>query len=135
VADTDTADGAIEVEGAFGHVPGDEVLLRQAFDNLLRNAVEACSVAGIVPRVRVRGEPRPADGVVRVTVEDNGPGLPPGDRERLFQPFVTTRSRGTGLGLALVQKIVVTHDGQVRAGDAPGGGACFTVHLPLSAGH
>ena len=133
VADTDAASGTIEVDGHFGWVPGDDVLLRQAFGNLLRNAVEACAVAGTAPRIRIHGDARPSEGVVRVTVEDNGPGLPPGDRARLFQPFVTTRSRGTGLGLSLVQKFVVTHNGHVRAGDARGGGASFTVQLPLSA--
>jgi signal transduction histidine kinase len=134
VADTDAANAAVVVEGAFGWIDGDDVLLRQAFANLLRNALEACTTAGVPPQVRVVGEPRPSEGVVRVTVRDNGPGLPAEGRDRLFQPFVTTRSRGTGLGLALVQKFVVIHDGQVRAGDAPGGGAEFVVQLPLRAG-
>ena len=66
-----------------------------------------------------------------VTVTDNGPGLPDGDRNRLFQPFFTTRADGTGLGLALVQKFVVTHNGHVRAGNGAAGGAVFTVFLPL----
>ena len=68
---------------------------------------------------------------MEITVADNGPGLPDADRDRLFQPFFTTRSDGTGLGLALVQKFVVTHNGQVRADDRPGGGAVFTV-LPAA---
>jgi two-component system sensor histidine kinase FlrB len=66
-----------------------------------------------------------------VTVADNGPGLPDADRERLFQPFFTTRSEGTGLGLALVLKFIVTHNGQVRAANRADGGAVFTVRLPL----
>jgi signal transduction histidine kinase len=65
-----------------------------------------------------------------VTVGDNGPGLPASGRDRLFQPFFTTRQDGTGLGLALVLKFIVTHNGQVRAGDRPGGGALFSVRLP-----
>ena len=65
-----------------------------------------------------------------MTVGDNGPGLPATGRERLFQPFFTTKQEGTGLGLALVLKFVVTHNGQVRAGDRPGGGALFSVRLP-----
>ncbi|MGD9905828.1 MAG: nitrogen regulation protein NR(II) [Vicinamibacterales bacterium] len=133
VADVDPAGGAIQVGGVFGDVDGDDVLLRQAFSNLVRNAVEACRGAGIVPEVAVHGETSVADGTVVVTVADNGPGLPAAGRDRLFQPFFTTRAEGTGLGLALVQKFVVTHNGQVRAADGPGGGAVFTVVLPLRA--
>lgn len=128
------ADGSfVQVAGAFGQVEGDDVLLRQAFSNLIRNAVEACQRAGRTPAVEVRGAVHATDGVVEVTVADNGPGLPDGDSDRLFQPFYTTRSDGTGLGLALVLKFVVTHNGQVRAANRPGGGAVFTVLLPLRA--
>ena len=70
-------------------------------------------------------------GSVRVTVDDNGPGVPPADRERVFRPFVTTRDRGTGLGLALVQKIIVTHNGRVQVASSPAGGASFQILLPL----
>lgn len=133
VADVHAPEGAIHVEGAFGWVDGDEVLLRQTLANLLRNALEACETAGTTPDIRVVGEVRQAEREVQVRVADNGPGLP-GDalaRERLFQPFVTSRSRGTGLGLALVQKFVVLHHGRVEALDGPGGGAQFVLHLPL----
>ncbi len=131
VADAQTEPGTVTIEGVFGRVPGDEVLLRQAFANLVRNAVEARRAPGVSPRVVVRGDILPAEGLTRVSVRDNGEGLPPGDRGRLFRPFFTTRPNGTGLGLALVQKFVVTHNGQVRALDAPGGGAVFEVSLPL----
>ena len=131
VGDVDPAHAAVAISGGFGHVEGDEVLLRQAFANLVRNAIEACQRAGVVPSVRVHGSMLPVDGVVQVTVADNGPGLPAAERDRLFQPFFTTRSDGTGLGLALVQKFIVTHNGQVRADDGADGGAVFTVHLPL----
>jgi signal transduction histidine kinase len=81
--------------------------------------------------VEVAGTVHTAEGRVEVTVADNGPGLPDAEHDRLFQPFFTTRSEGTGLGLALVQKFVVTHNGHVRAANRPGGGAVFTVWLPL----
>ena len=62
-----------------------------------------------------------------MSVIDNGPGVDPASRDEIFRPFVTTRARGTGLGLALVQKIVVTHNGRVTVQPEPGGGTRFTV--------
>ena len=64
---------------------------------------------------------------------DNGPGVDPAVAPTMFRPFFTTKARGTGLGLALVQKIIVTHNGRVSAGNADGGGARLTVTLPVSA--
>jgi signal transduction histidine kinase len=129
VHDVDPEGAVVVVSGDFGEVEGDEALLRQAFSNLVRNAVEACRGAGIAPRVEVQGA-IVDDSVIVVTVGDNGPGLPATGRDRLFQPFFTTKQEGTGLGLALVLKFIVTHNGQVRAGDRPGGGALFSVRLP-----
>lgn len=130
-ADVDPDGAWVRISGAFGQVEGDEVLLRQAFSNLIRNGVEACQRAETTPHVEVRGELRAEDGQVIVTVTDAGAGLTDGDRHRVFQPFFTTRSGGTGLGLALVQKFVVTHNGRVHAANGPHGGAEFTVQLPL----
>jgi len=109
-------------------VEGDEVLLRQAFSNLCRNALEACT--DVPPRIAVEGA-QDSSGMLRVSVSDNGPGVDPKVGERIFRPFFTTKARGTGLGLALVQKIIVTHNGRVIAANADGGGACLTVILPL----
>ncbi len=134
VADVDAGGEHVIVTGRFGEVDGDDVLLRQAVSNLVRNALEACHGAGMVPRVAVHGEVLVSDETVAVTVTDNGPGLLEGDRDRLFHPFFTTRVDGTGLGLALVQKFVVTHNGHVRAGNGADGGAVFTIHLPLRPG-
>jgi signal transduction histidine kinase len=75
--------------------------------------------------------PDRAQRVVRVAVIDNGPGVDPAVAKRIFMPFVTTRARGTGLGLALVQKIIVTHNGRVYVQPEPGGGTRFVVSLPL----
>ena len=107
-------DGDIAVAGEFGQVDADDVLLRQAFSNLLRNAVEACQGGSVTPSIRVEGALDPAQRVARVNVLDNGPGVPADARERIFRPFFTTKKNGTGLGLALVQKIIVTHNGRVR---------------------
>lgn len=122
--------GDVAVGGEFGVVAGDEVLLRQAFSNLCRNALEACVDAGIPPRISIDGARDEAQSTLRITVSDNGPGVSPEIAGRMFRPFVTTKARGTGLGLALVQKIVVTHNGRVAATAADGGGARFTVTLP-----
>lgn len=125
--------GRITKSGRFAQVEGDEVLLRQAIGNLCRNAVEACAEAGTVPDVRVVGVSDAESGSAVVRVCDNGPGVPSDQIERLFQPFFTTKTTGTGLGLALVQKIAVTHNGLVSAANLPEGGAAFELRLPLAA--
>jgi signal transduction histidine kinase len=122
--------GDVTVRGMFGAVEGDEVLLRQAFSNLLRNAVEACADASLAPVVVIRSELDPIQKVSRVTVEDNGPGIPPDARERVFQPFFTSKRNGTGLGLALVQKIIVFHNGRITVSSSELGGASLQVSLP-----
>ena len=124
---------SLTVTGTFTDVLGDEVLLRQVFGNLIRNAVDACADAGRQADIRIRGEVDGSQGVCRVAVDDNGPGIPEAARERIFQPFFTTRSRGTGLGLAIVQKIVVMHNGRVTVGDAPGSGASVQISIPILA--
>lgn len=126
------AAASLTVTGEFGEVQGDEVLLRQVLANLMRNAAEACQEAGIVPAITVRGEVDLAHGTSRLSVDDNGPGVPETARERIFQPFFTTRARGTGLGLAIVQKVVVMHNGRVTVRETPGGGASMQVLLPLA---
>ena len=88
--------GEVTVRGEFPVIEGDDVLLRQAFSNLLRNAVEACVDAAIAPQVVVDG--RVDAGTRSRVVDDNGPGVAPPDRERIFRPFVTTKGRGTGSG-------------------------------------
>jgi len=123
--------GDIVVSGAFGQIEADDVLLRQAFMNLLRNAVEACQARGVAPDVRVDGAIDAAASVVHVNVRDNGPGIAVDAREKVFRPFFTTKKTGTGLGLALVQKIIVTHNGRIQVAPSPGG-ACFHITLPIS---
>ena len=132
LADVTAHGGRLVVGGTWAVVDGDEVLLRQALSTLARNAVEACAGAGIVPDVRIEAMPDRAAHALRVQVTDNGPGIEPGLRDRVFRPFFTTKRDGTGLGLALVQKIVVTHNGRVHAGPGPGGlGTAIQVTLPL----
>ena len=126
------AETSLTVDGTFAEILGDEVLLRQVFGNLVRNAVDACEGAGVTPDIRIRGWVDVTHHSCRVSVDDNGPGIPEASRERIFQPFFTTRSQGTGLGLAIVQKIVVMHNGRVIVADARGGGASIQISIPTA---
>ena len=118
--------------GTSAPIDGDEVLLRQAFSNLLRNAVEACAGASLAPVVVIESEVDSAHRTLRIAVNDNGPGIDPAARERVFRPFFTSKRNGTGLGLALVQKIIVFHNGRITAGASPLGGASLQITLPLA---
>jgi signal transduction histidine kinase len=122
--------GDVTVRGTFAALQGDEVLLRQAFSNLLRNAMEACTAAGVAPVIIVESTIDRAQQVSKITVDDNGPGIDPAARERVFHPFFTLKHTGTGLGLALVQKIIVFHNGRVAVGSSELGGASLRVTLP-----
>ncbi|HJR62003.1 MAG TPA: ATP-binding protein [Vicinamibacterales bacterium] len=130
-AEAGSRGGGVTVSGDFGIVQGDEVLLRQAFSNLCRNALEACADHNVPPRIAIDGSIDSAQRTQVMTVTDNGPGVTANVTARMFRPFFTTKKAGTGLGLALVQKIVVTHNGRVTAGNAEEGGARIIVTLPL----
>ena len=67
----------------------------------------------------------------RICIADNGPGIPENDLPKIFLPFYTTKSEGTGLGLAVVQKVALQHGGSIEARNRPGGGAEFLLWLPL----
>lgn len=131
-AEAETAGGAVLTSGEFGRVEADDVLLRQALSNLIRNAIEACHGAGTAPRVTVEGIVDREAEVQRILIGDNGPGVPPDIADQIFRPFFTTRGQGTGLGLALVQKIIVSHNGRVTVGPSGAGGAEFAIALPLA---
>lgn len=103
----------------------DPHLLQQALGNLLRNALQA-SEEGEPAGARVAVE----NGELVIRVWDRGEGVPEADRERIFEPFYTTRTRGTGLGLAVARRIVTLHGGRIEVGDREGGGAVFRVGIP-----
>lgn len=108
-------------------VLADASQLRQVLVNLLRNARESAGAGGsVVLRTRVEA------GRASVFVEDDGPGIPEPDRHRVLEPFFTTKDRGTGLGLALVQQIVHEHAGDLELDASPLGGALVKVTLPCS---
>jgi PAS domain S-box-containing protein len=127
---------SVRAEGTFGTVAGDEGLLRQVILNLARNGAEACE-GRTDGRVVVRGEivsggDAPSQ---RITVQDNGSGISADAMPNLFHPFFTTKARGTGLGLAVVQKIILQHGGLIEARNHPSGGAVFIVTLPARRTH
>ena len=123
----------IECQGYFGQTEGDEGLLRQALLNLARNAAEACATAEGGGRVLLCGDKIEGEdmGWQRISVTDNGPGIAEPALPKLFRPFFTIKTNGTGLGLAVVQKVILQHGGQVEVRNCPKGGAEFMVTLPL----
>jgi signal transduction histidine kinase len=112
-------------------VLGDSVMLQQVIVNLLMNAMEAMGdTPTTARRVAIRDE-LDANGVV-ISVRDSGTGLSPGIRDRLFEPFVTSKADGVGIGLTIVNAIVQAHGGTVVGVDNPQGGATFSFRLPLT---
>lgn len=145
----DVADGAESFDGDPG-------LLHQLMLNLIRNAAEASPRQGVVEigvrRIQARSGPsnrhsaaaaadgpatgKPGSGEIRhyveLSVRDSGRGIEDGVKDRLFQPFASTKKGGTGLGLAFCQRIAEAHGGSIRGDNHPAGGAVFTVRLPFS---
>jgi PAS domain S-box-containing protein len=109
-------------------VPADRGLLEEVLINLVQNARQALPQGG---RVRLSAK-REGRAHVRLTVEDDGPGIAPSVRAELFKPFVTSRAGGTGLGLAIARKVVREHGGEIGVTDGALGGACFWLRLPLA---
>jgi two-component system sensor histidine kinase PilS (NtrC family) len=127
----DPAAARVRIEPARAPTPAwcDPDQLRQVLWNLLLNAAQAAPREGEPVAVRVRCALQP-DGGALLEVEDGGPGISPEDLAQVFTPFFTTKARGSGLGLATVQRIIDAHGGSVAAASAPGQGARFTVRLP-----
>jgi nitrogen fixation/metabolism regulation signal transduction histidine kinase len=112
----------------------DREQLVQLVTNLIQNgqyAAESRPQPGRSPQVTVDVRPTSSDKL-RIVVSDNGPGLAPEMRARLFEPYATNKPGGTGLGLAIAQRIAVEHGGEISYGESPGGGASFSVELPVS---
>lgn len=125
------------VDPSLPPVPMDERLIRQALINVLTNALQSLvSLPARKGRVSVSVRPMEEDGrrVARVTVADDGPGIPADVLARIFEPFFTTKATGSGLGLAVVKRIVDGHGGEVRVTSTPGEGTTFILDLPLEEG-
>ena len=109
-------------------VAADAAQLTQALVNLVINGIQAVERNG---RVEVGAGLEQDERALVIAVRDTGPGIPAEKQSAIFEPFFTTKSEGSGLGLWIVQQIITAHGGVVEASNAPGGGAVFTVHLPL----
>jgi two-component system sensor kinase FixL len=107
----------------------DRIQIGQVIINLVRNAVEAMEASEQRELVVAT---RAADGAVEITVSDTGPGIASEIAARLFQPFVTTKPTGLGLGLSICREIVEAHEGQLTAAPGAAGGTVFTVRLPIT---
>jgi two-component system nitrogen regulation sensor histidine kinase GlnL len=131
----------LELDPSIPEFRGDENLLTRLFLNLIKNAAEAIPGRGYVRvsskiapdyHLNIPGE-RPVP-LVLVEIRDNGPGIANEDLEQIFTPFYTTKHLGSGLGLAVCQKIVRQHEGFLKVTSHPGQGALFAISLPLITG-
>ena len=111
--------------------------IRRVVINLVDNAIEAMGGMnagrrpnGEAPRISLETQYDRANAVARIVIADNGPGVPPADREKLFMPYYSTKGRGSGLGLAIVRRIVAEHGGSVEVGDNTPEGSRFVIELP-----
>ena len=128
VLDEDLKDIQVDMSCREGWILGNNDRLGQVMLNLLKNAAEAIRDAGISPGI-IRITAAPDGGNIVCRFEDNGPGISAKNREQLFQPFYTTKKKGTGLGLAVVEQIVMEHGGWIKVKDSELGGACFEISM------
>jgi len=120
----------IEVTGGDGvGVLGDLDMLRAALLNVVMNACQAADSGPVDIAISIES------GRCCIAVRDRGPGIPADARERVFEPFFTTRAGGTGLGLAIVKRLLELHDGAIELKDRDGGGTVAEITLPLATLH
>ncbi len=118
----------IETVYADAEVPADVDArqIRMALKNILENGIQAMDGVGVLSVFVAHSGP----GRASITVSDTGPGIPPGERDRIFQPLFSTKVHGIGFGLSIAKTIIEKHGGELTVESAPGGGAAFTVSLP-----
>jgi two-component system sensor kinase FixL len=125
-ADPALRDVDVEIEGGAPPVSADPDMLRVAFQNLLINGAHAMQGKGTI-RVAVH----PTDTTCQIAFVDAGPGIPPDVLEKIFTPFFTTKTRGSGLGLPTVKRLIEAHDGQIAVDCPPTGGTTVVIRLPI----
>ncbi len=124
---------SLETAAGLPDVRGDRMLLREAFLNVISNAAEACAPAGGAVAVRVRSVASPGGGtapIVELVVADTGPGIPRAHLGRLFVPGFTTKETGSGVGLAIAERVVAAHHGRITVDSEEGRGTTITITLP-----
>jgi two-component system sensor histidine kinase HydH len=115
-----------QLDRSIGRLNLDGGMLKQAFLNLILNAVQAMPGGGtLTVGSRLNG------GALEMTISDTGGGIPPENRKKLFRPFFTTKKNGTGLGLAITYRIIENHRGTIDVASEPGKGTTFTVRIPV----
>ena len=119
----------IDLDPAAEHVLADRVQVQQVLVNLIRNGIDA--MIGNKRR-RLRISSRRANGMVQISVEDTGSGMDQAVAERLFQPFITSKQSGMGVGLSICRTIVEAHSGKIWFESAPAGGTAFHFTLPAA---
>jgi nitrogen fixation/metabolism regulation signal transduction histidine kinase len=123
--------GDVKFERRFAdnlpNVRVDSEQIRRVTINLVDNAIEAMNRSGVIT---IETQHDQGAGMVRLTVADDGPGIAPAEREKLFMPYYSTKRRGSGLGLAIVRRIVAEHGGTIEAGENVPRGTKFTIELP-----
>lgn len=117
-----------ELDNELSPINADRELLKQVLLNILINAVQAISARG---KIRIRTW-QYSDSQQAISIEDNGCGIDLSLQKKIFDPFFTTKASGTGLGLALSQRIINAHQGDIRVASLPGYGATFTLILPIN---
>jgi two-component system, LuxR family, sensor kinase FixL len=125
-ADPALRDLHIDVEGGAPPVSADSEMLRVAFQNLMINSAHAMQGEG-----RIRVAIAAIDSTCQIAFVDGGPGIPLDIREKIFTPFFTTKSRGSGLGLSTVKRLIEAHDGEVAIDCPPDGGTTVLIRLPI----
>jgi len=132
------AQSAVQSHGVEIHCPAniplismDEVIMRQAVSNLVQNAVEAMPNGGHLQVITTVVASHGGRRELELRVTDSGLGIPNDRLDKIFLPFYTTKTKGTGLGLALVHKIVLLHNGRIQVESQEGKGTTFRVHLPI----
>ncbi|MEE4218491.1 MAG: ATP-binding protein, partial [Xanthomonadales bacterium] len=108
----------------------DEIQIQQVLVNLVKNSLDALAQPGQAAG-QIKIDLRQDGPELQVSVSDNGPGIPPGDHDRLFESFFTTKPNGVGLGLSICKSIATAHGGHLKYTKPKEGGSRFTLYLPL----
>lgn len=133
-SESSTPEFLISLPGRLPDVLVDEVQIVQVILNLFNNAEQAMTESAVGDRVRISAEFPGPEALVRLTISDNGPGIPTEIHGRIFDPLFTTKShgKGTGVGLAFCHRILAAHGGSIQFDKSSGNGACFVLELPVA---